>query len=377
MRNKILIIIFLYCTISFGQPDVRKEINIPDILEYKTLKADFHMHTVFSDGYVWPTVRVEEAWIDGLDVISITDHVEYLPHKNDVNTNRNRSYEIATNRAKQLDIILIKGGEITKAIPPGHFNTLFINDVEALNIIDPYDAIKEANNQNAIVFWNHPGWREKDEIPIWRDFQEKIYNDKMIHGIEIVNVLTYYPLAFKWALEKDLIIFCNSDVHSPTGLKYDNESKMFHRPITLVFAKARTKSAIREALENRRTAAYYEDKILGKEQFLKPLFDECIEVKKKNIIINDEKSAFFQIRNKSEIDMTLIKNNINNQNLEYPDEVFIPSGRTVMIKIKGEMKELSQKENVKISFIVKNFMIAYDKYLEKEFEIKLISNFSE
>lgn len=31
---------------------VRKEINIPDILGYKTLKCDFHIHTIFSDGVV-------------------------------------------------------------------------------------------------------------------------------------------------------------------------------------------------------------------------------------------------------------------------------------------------------------------------------------
>ncbi|MHC4330495.1 MAG: hypothetical protein ACYSWW_20505 [Planctomycetota bacterium] len=36
------------------------KINFPDILGYKTLKCDFHMHTVFSDGQVWPTTRVDE-----------------------------------------------------------------------------------------------------------------------------------------------------------------------------------------------------------------------------------------------------------------------------------------------------------------------------
>ena len=46
--------------------DVRGEIRFPDILGYKTLNCDFHMHTVFSDGSVWPTVRVDEAWREGL-----------------------------------------------------------------------------------------------------------------------------------------------------------------------------------------------------------------------------------------------------------------------------------------------------------------------
>ena len=31
-------------------------INLPDLDGYKTLKCDFHMHTVFSDGNLWISV---------------------------------------------------------------------------------------------------------------------------------------------------------------------------------------------------------------------------------------------------------------------------------------------------------------------------------
>jgi hypothetical protein len=47
-------------------------------------------------------VRVEEAWRDGLDVIATTDHLEYLPHKLDVSTNYDRSYEIARAAAQPI-----------------------------------------------------------------------------------------------------------------------------------------------------------------------------------------------------------------------------------------------------------------------------------
>jgi 3',5'-nucleoside bisphosphate phosphatase len=41
---------------------VKKDsIRLPDIPGYITLKCDFHMHTVFSDGHVWPSFRVNEA----------------------------------------------------------------------------------------------------------------------------------------------------------------------------------------------------------------------------------------------------------------------------------------------------------------------------
>ena len=36
---------------GFGQA-VDKSVDIPDLDNYQTLKCDFHMHTVFSDGLV-------------------------------------------------------------------------------------------------------------------------------------------------------------------------------------------------------------------------------------------------------------------------------------------------------------------------------------
>ena len=47
---------------AYQRDPVRKIIRIPDIPGYLTLTGDFHMHTIFSDGRVWPDLRVEEAW---------------------------------------------------------------------------------------------------------------------------------------------------------------------------------------------------------------------------------------------------------------------------------------------------------------------------
>lgn len=55
----------------------RSPLRLPQVDNYKILKCDFHMHTVFSDGTVWPTTRVEEAFREGLDAISITEHLEF------------------------------------------------------------------------------------------------------------------------------------------------------------------------------------------------------------------------------------------------------------------------------------------------------------
>ena len=62
----------------------RKEFLLPQIPGYQLLKCDLHMHTVFSDGRVWPKLRVEEAWRDGLDCMAITEHVERQIYHKDI-----------------------------------------------------------------------------------------------------------------------------------------------------------------------------------------------------------------------------------------------------------------------------------------------------
>ena len=126
MKKSILLLFFAVCIPLQIFSQTRGNIVIPDLKEYITLKCDFHTHTVFSDGYVWPTVRISEAYRDGLDVIAITDHIEYRPFKNEVVASHNRSVEIAKATADRLGIILIKGSEITRQMPPGHHNAIFL-----------------------------------------------------------------------------------------------------------------------------------------------------------------------------------------------------------------------------------------------------------
>ncbi len=124
------------CVLLAMQTDaqVRHEIRIPDIGGYQTLKCDFHTHTVFSDGLVWPTVRVDEAYREGLDVLSLTDHIEYRPHSKDINAHHGRSWEIAKGTAELNGILLIRGSEITRSMAPGHFNAIFLSDCNPLDV---------------------------------------------------------------------------------------------------------------------------------------------------------------------------------------------------------------------------------------------------
>ena len=52
----------------------RTEIILPQVNGYNIYKGDFHTHTMYSDARVSPKGRVMEAWLDGLDIVAITDH---------------------------------------------------------------------------------------------------------------------------------------------------------------------------------------------------------------------------------------------------------------------------------------------------------------
>jgi hypothetical protein len=296
----VTVIIILGIAVS-ASAAVRKEIRIPDIAGYRTLKCDFHMHTVFSDGNVWPTVRVDEAWREGLDAIAITDHIEYHPHKEDIAVKHERPYDLAVSKAKDMNILLVKAAEITRDTPPGHYNALFVKDIAALDNKDFLAQIKAANDQGAFVFWNHPGWKQKADESYWFDIHTQLFNEKLVQGIEFVNGDGYFLDAHKWALERNLTFIGNSDTHSPMDPPLENNAN--HRTMTLVFAKDRSLDGIQEALKSGRTAIWVEDKLYGRAEFLKPLFEASVEfcpVYRRNGV-----TAMLEVRNKSDVPFEL------------------------------------------------------------------------
>jgi hypothetical protein len=291
-RYLVLISIILGLTV-FGKTTAQSQdcydqgriIEFPDIPGYKTLKCDFHQHTVFSDGLVWPTIRVEEALMDGLDAISITDHLEYQPFKKDIpHPDRNRSYQIALEAAKGKDIIVINGVEITRDMPPGHLNAIFLEDANKLLIDDVSEVLREAKKQGAFTFWNHPQWiaHKKDGIAELTDMHRKLIKEGLIQGIEIVNWKTYSGEALQIAIDNNLTIMGSSDIHGLIDMEYE-VLKEEHRPVTLVFAREKTEVSIKEGLENQRTAIWSNNTLIGSPEYLIPLIQESLVIKKTKV----------------------------------------------------------------------------------------------
>ncbi len=265
-----LILLIILSNIKiFGQNQEKydRKLFFPDLDNYRTLLTDFHQHTVFSDGNVWPTIRVEEAIRDGLDAISLTEHLEYQPHKKDIpHTDRNRSYVVASrfaeNKNKNIenDLIVINGQEITRSMPPGHINAIFIDNAnELLHPEDSLRGILEANKQGAFLFWNHPAWpaQRSDGIARLDDLHKYLIKNKLLHGIEVVNELYYSEEALQIALDNNLTIMGTSDIHGLIDWLFNvpNDNEFFsnnsgfslpgHRPVTIVFSKNKSKEGIK------------------------------------------------------------------------------------------------------------------------------------
>lgn len=262
-----------------NQSNVRTEISIPGFDGYETLKCDFHTHTVFSDGYVWPTMRVEEAWQEGLDAIAITDHIEYRPFKKVVIGDLNESFKLAKKQGDGMGFIVIQGTEITRSKPLGHLNALFINDANVMDVEDPLVAIDKALEQGAFIQWNHPGWPD-DKSTLYPVHEELLKANK-IHGVEVLNHKEYYPISFDWCNQYGIAPFANTDIHDLVDGSYGLEQGKI-RPMTLVFATERSEKGIKDALFARRTAALFDGKLVGKSEYLMKLIQSSLKIRRIN-----------------------------------------------------------------------------------------------
>ncbi|MCC6726646.1 MAG: PHP domain-containing protein [Saprospiraceae bacterium] len=371
MRQLFALFLCLMATALFAQaphPHVHdRSIHFPDVNGYRSLVCDFHQHTVFSDGSVFPDIRVQEALRDSLDAISLTEHLEYQPHKEDIpHPDRNRSNAIAEQAAKPYNLIVINGSEITREMPPGHNNALFLSDANKLLKDDPLEAFKEAQRQGAFVFWNHPNWvaQTKDGIAKLTDMHRQLIANKQLHGIEVVNETTYSDEALQIALDNGLTLMGTSDIHGLIDWTY-KIPEGGHRPVTLVFAKERTADAIKEALFERRTAVWHNNTLIAREREMMPLLAACIKVEKASYI-GPSSVCEVLLRNESDAEFLLFSTSEYTLH-EHADMVVLnPNGTT---KIQVKTKE--QLPVFNLSFDVLNCVTAPKKHPQLQLSVRL------
>ena len=274
-----------------GESNPERHIEFPDTADYQTLVLDLHTHSVFSDGHVWPTVRVSEALRDGLHGMAITEHLEFQPHLADIpNPDRNRAFEEARRAASGHPLIVIPGVEITRVGAPGHINAVFVQNANPLvkmaTTPEELPTPEFATREEAVAFtaeqsnmFNGAHSIEADGRTVWRPYPDpetydvirnfghastldpkavlQAANDQgafvfwnhpsferpdspmnsfhleataegLLHGVEIANGDAYYPNAHRLAMKHDLALIGVSDVHELIAWDYRPDAE--HNP---------------------------------------------------------------------------------------------------------------------------------------------------
>ena len=303
----------------------RKEIILPEVNGYKVFKADLHTHTIFSDGQVTPNFRVSEAWKDGLDIMAVTEHLEYRPREDwfveytqkynggkytkavnhklppepvkdpGIMVDLNYSYRMAKKEGDKCGLLIIPGVEITRdGTKVGHFNALFTKDNNVIFDPDPVQAARNAKAQGALVMHNHPGWRKTDLVPT--ETEAALYAEGLVDGIEVINGDEFYPAIIDRAHQYNYFVSANTDVHSSTAQDY--RLLGYDRPMTLILAKDRTLEAVRDALEAGRTLAYGFSAVCGDEQLLKDFFAAGV---KASVICTSSNTVYLAVTNMTSV----------------------------------------------------------------------------
>lgn len=252
-----------------------------DLYECKYYKADFHMHTTYSDGYEPPELVVASARERGMDIIAVTDHNAF-------------SGSVAARKKAadmRLDMTVILGEEYSLEYSPMHILALgteeeidrkyltkqVLDMPETKKILesDPTlscDAevyactqvlLDQVSKIGGISILAHPYWKPISFNGSRKDTPENVYielgKDKKFAGIEIVsgspdgefNVSNLQASLARTILGSfdDLPVIGITDSHS-----YTTDS-ISGKHFTIVFSESKSEDCVLEALRKGFTVA--------------------------------------------------------------------------------------------------------------------------
>ena len=361
----------------------RTEIILPQVKGYTIYKADFHVHTIYSDGNVTPRERVMEAWYDGLDIVAITDHLEkrsyekfmlkaLAPYSKDGspfvyahagagNTKDNEAPMLCDMNAtvdeaiehaakNNIPIMVVRGSEIWRnARTVGEYNAIFIKDINAICDKDLFESFRRVKEQGGLLFHNHPGWRR--ETMEMSEEQKKIYGEGWIDGIEVINENDLYPKMLRRCADENLFMVANSDTHHPTSQIWPRGGDIF-RTMTFILAKECNEKAIKEALLDHRTICYSGNHLAGEQKWLQEFFDAAVECKV--IAVNKEKkSRTCQLTNNCSVPLMLRRK----------------SSTYLLNPFQSIRLTVTDKEGKEPKFVVENMWIVDDQHPELTLKI--------
>lgn len=399
------------------QPKTDRVIEFPDTSRYKTLTLDLHTHTVFSDGHVWPTIRVKEALRDGLSAFAVTEHLEYQPHITDIpHPDRNRSFEEASRAAAGHDLTVIPGVEITREDAPGHINAVFIRDANSLvrqrpeQVRLPEHMFTTRREAEKFAYDNTGFSREAHQVEhdgerVWMPFDSQetyfalanyahavtrsardvveaansqgaflFWNhpsfasvsaplgefhatavaDGLLHGIEVANGDSYYPNAHRLALEHGLVMIGVSDVHELIAADYRPEAAVNRGHRPVTLVFARQNTA-----DSMKEALFAKRTVIWWKNTLIGRPAELIPLLESSISLSSVETTSWGIRamlsNKSDATFTL-RDETGLQRRSHLALITLPAHGNVEIEFR-----MDNPEAVDLQFAVMNALVAPDE----------------
>lgn len=167
----------------------------------------------------------------------------------------------------------------------------------------------------------------------------------------MANGADYSEEAFALALENNLTIIGTSDIHNLIDWDYP-PAEGAHRPVTLVLAEDRSEAAIKAALFERRTVAWFKNLLIGRERDVEAIVGASISVDSAayqpgrellNVVLRNHSDATFELENRSSYTF-----------MSQGDDLKLPAHGTLELVVKT-----GQRLNaVALPFAVRNALVA-------------------
>jgi hypothetical protein len=123
--------------------------NVPALpKDMRLFFGDTHMHTFYSDGKLSPVGLALQTLYAGMDFAVITDH------------NTLEGAKLSQKLLSRYGLLhsVIVGEEITTSW--AHLNAYPLKHLIPWKKLSPYETIKKAHKQGAVIQWNHPGYKQ-------------------------------------------------------------------------------------------------------------------------------------------------------------------------------------------------------------------------
>lgn len=177
----------------------------------------------------------------------------------------------------------------------GHFNALFLSDLNDLYNEDLAEAFRKVKAQGGIVVHNHPAWRRKTSDKT--EFHEQVYGEGLIDGVEVANGYTFYPHIVRRCIDEKLTMFANTDEHTMTAHRFNQLG--LYRTMTIVLAKELTEKAVKDAILKRRTIAYSGGNLIGEESWLVEYLNAAVDCRVTKVDKKNNEHVYMLTNNSS------------------------------------------------------------------------------